>query len=68
MLLTIKKIIEEHLLDDYMPDATTLRYKQKVIQGWIRNGLLQVAQGGYKKKKLITSEAIELFKKQFTIK
>lgn len=61
-MLTIKKIIEDHLLDDYMPDCHSPKTKQIKILGWIRSGELLVARGAKHKKRLVPEEAIQVFK------
>lgn len=67
-MLTVPQIIKEGLLDEYMPNAKEYKSKQNIILNWIKEGELQVARGGYKKRKLVPQEAIELFKQQFIIK
>ncbi len=61
-MLTVRKIIETKLLDDYMPDRKSFDSKKTQILDWIKEGKLLVAQGGKYKKKMIPEEAIKLFK------
>ena len=62
MLLTIKMILDQHLLDDYMPSSTNPNTKRQQIYKWIAEGRLLVAQGGKYKTRLIPTEAIKKFK------
>ena len=64
MLLTIKMILEQKLLDEYMPDRGSKKTRQSKILDWIKEGKLK-AQGNFKKKKMISSEAITKFKEEF---
>ena len=65
-MLTIKKIIEDHLLDDYMPDCHSQKTKQIKILGWIRSGELLVARGAKHKKRLVPEESIDIFKRKIS--
>jgi len=62
MIYTISKIISLKLLEEYMPDRKkSFESKRNKILQWIKEGRLK-AMGEKDKKKLITSEAIAMFK------